>query len=102
RIDPVLIQGGLNPLLCGLLYDPQLFFFVVLPTLLHGNTVYGFVTIHVTGKLGGWFSRSEWLIRLPYLSEWLHAYENKSLPRNDLGIWLLNAKDESSFDCTRC
>jgi hypothetical protein len=40
-------------LLCGLLNDPQLLFLAVLLALLHGNTVYGFATINVSGKLGG-------------------------------------------------
>jgi hypothetical protein len=41
------------------LYDPQLLFFAVLLALLHGNMVYGFATINVSGKLGGWNTSTE-------------------------------------------
>ena len=49
RVDPVLVQRGLNSLLCGLLNDTKLLLFAVLLALLHGNTVYGSATINVSG-----------------------------------------------------
>ena len=43
----------------------------------------------------------KWTHRLPKLSEWLLANGTGEFSGNTVGCWLLNAKDESAWDCGR-
>lgn len=43
--------------------------------------------------------QKDWHYRLPKLSEWLWAVQKKIVTGGGVGCWLMNAKDESVWDC---